>query len=232
VKFGDMLEGKKPKKKPEALPSVSDLNLDPVKEVVAKYETKLKQLEAQAEKYQVTDTVTSEHIVELGTRSAKLVKMLTADRKTRIAEQDKWVRAVNKLYKPLTAAGDKIKEICGNKFKAYQAKVRLEEHKREKAAREAQEKLQKQLDDEAEKAGVEKVTAAPIVISKAEKITRTETGSASIRMVWTWEIDKIEEVPKEYFLLNDAMIEKQVKAGIRQISGLKIFQKDSTTFRT
>ena len=31
--------------KPEVLPSVSDLDLDPVKEIVAEYETKLKQLQ-------------------------------------------------------------------------------------------------------------------------------------------------------------------------------------------
>jgi hypothetical protein len=230
--FKDMLNKGKKEKKPEPLPAVSDLDLDPVKEVVAEYEVKLKQLEAQAKKYQVTDNVTSEHIVELGARSAKLVKALTADRKERIEKEDKFVRAVNKLYKPLTDAGARIKRICGDKFGQYQAKVKLAEQKREKAAQEAQAKLQKQLDDQAKEAGVEGVEAAPITIPKAPGITRTETGSASVRKVWTWEVDHADDVPKEYWVLNDAMIEKQVKAGVRNIPGIKIFQKESTTFRT
>ena len=229
--FKDMLKGKQ-EKKPDPMPAVSDLNLDPVKRAVAEYETKLKQLEEQAKKYEVKDAETSEHIVELGARSAKLVKKLTADRKARIEKEDFFVRSVNKLYKPLTDAGARIKKICSDKFSQYQARVRLEEQKREKAAREAQEKLQKQLDEEAEKAGVEKVEAAPITIPKAPPITRTETGSASLRKIWTWEVVNADEVPKEYFILNDAMIEKQVKAGMRNIPGIRIFQKESTTFRT
>ena len=235
--FKDMLNGEKksealPKDAPAEVVPAGERSIEKVKIKVAEFEKALKQLEAQAEAFEVKDDATMKQIVELGTKSAKLVKKLTADRKKRIEKEDAWVNTVNALYRPLTAVGKRIKDLCAKKFATYDHRVKLEEAKRKKLAEEAHAKLQADLDKEADQAGVERVEAAPIVVPETPKVTRVETGSGSIRMRWTWEEQDINLVPREYLMLDASKITKQVNAGVRQIPGIKIFEKPIGAFRT
>ena len=238
MKFDEMLNKGKKEKKPEAPPMTALVVGDGENKVEQAqgraeiYREKLQELYDAAEVLEVDSAEKNEAIADLGLKSSKLVKDLTKERKRLIEPENTRVRAINKVFKPLTEISDKMRKLCAKKFGDYQHRVQLEERKREKAAAEAHKKLQKELDAEAERAGVEKVEAAPIVVPKAEPITRTQTGSASLRKHWTWKEVDFSKVPDEYKMLDKVKINKQVRAGIRIIGGLEIFEETRGTFRT
>lgn len=110
-------------------------------------------------------------------------------------------------------------------------------------AREAAEALKKET-DAAARAALERTIAeeteaanAPVqvavapVIPEIPKTVRTESGSAHQRMTWEFEIEDKSMVPPEYLMVDEKAIRQAVKAGIRQIPGVRIFELASTTFR-
>lgn len=213
------------------IPKPGTFDLEPAKLMVSQYTKQLKELEAAAKKFVVKDEKSAVEITELGARSAKLFKALEEDRKKRTEPERDYVRSTDALYKPLKEIIKAIKEICGQKHRQYRDKVRLDEKKRQKAAEEAQKKLQAQMDAEAKKAGVESVEVAPVVVEKAPEVTRSESGSAHTYKEWTWEEEDFSKVSDEFKVLNTTLINKQVRAGVRQIEGIKIFQIEKTRFR-
>lgn len=44
-------------------------------------------------------------------------------------------------------------------------------------------------------------------------------------MVWTFEVVDINAVPREYLVLDETAVRRAIQAGIREIPGLKIYQK-------
>jgi len=209
-----------------------EYDLEPIKKAVGEYLGQMEEILKAAERFVVSDDASLKEVVELGARSAKLVKALTTDRQNRTQKERDFVRDTDKLYKPLTVMGEKIKKICSEKHAQYQAKVRIEEQKRQKAAEEAQRELQKKLDAEAKKAGVEPVQASPIDIPRAPAVTRAESGSAHTRKIWVWELEDFSKVSDEFKSLNEVALNKAIRAGIRSLDGIRIFEKETTQFRT
>jgi len=54
----------------------------------------------------------------------------------------------------------------------------------------------------------------------------------SIKMTWVFEVTDPTAVPRALCVPNDALIRAQVKAGAREIPGVRIYQQASTTVRT
>ena len=126
---------------------------------------------------------------------------------------------------------------------AYEAEQRKIREAAEAKAREAAEALKKET-DAAARAALERTIAeeteaaeAPIqvavapVIPEIPKAVRTETGSAHQRMTWEFEVVDKSMVPPEYLMVDEKAIRQAVKAGIRQIRGVRIYEQSSTTFR-
>jgi hypothetical protein len=126
---------------------------------------------------------------------------------------------------------------------AYEAEQRAIREEAARKAREAEEALKKEK-DAAARAALERTIAeeteaanAPVqvavapVIPEIPKAVRTESGSAHQRMTWTFEIEDGTKVPRAYLAIDEQKIRQAVKAGIRQIPGVRIFEQASTTFR-
>lgn len=127
------------------------------------------------------------------------------------------------------------------KIDAEQRAIREEA---ERKAAEAAKDLEKEK-DEARRAALEKTiadeTAAaqaqpPVVIApvieQKPTVTRTETGSGHLRMDWTFEVTDPAQVPRKYLEVNERAIRADVKAGIREIPGVRIFEKPIMNIRT
>jgi hypothetical protein len=158
--------------------------------------------------------------------------------------------ATEALQRKLQAEADEA-----NRKAQAEARARVEEEqriKREKEAAEARERGAKaaelkalaekaekerleavrKAEEEAKKIEVIAPTVVAPVVQEAARVTRTESGSASQRRVWTYEVLSEAAVPREFFSLNEQKIRDAIKMGTRAISGVRIFEETKTVFRT
>ncbi|MFH0921675.1 MAG: hypothetical protein V1913_15095 [Fibrobacterota bacterium] len=85
---------------------------------------------------------------------------------------------------------------------------------------------------EAAKNAVQAPTVVAPVVAGAPRVTRTESGSASQRKNWVFEVTDAGLVPDEYKMVDEKKIRDAVRMGVRAIKGVRIFEETSTVFRT
>lgn len=65
---------------------------------------------------------------------------------------------------------------------------------------------------------------APIEINQSGE-------NATVRMIWTFEVQDIKQVPTEFLMVNDKAVREAIKNGIHEIAGLKIYQKPTVAIK-
>jgi sRNA-binding protein len=139
--------------------------------------------------------------------------------------------------------------------------MEIERQKREQAARRAAAELQAKLDaeaaeatrkaqEEAKKAGlkpetVEKIVAPQVpepIMPEEKQVTRTDSGSSYGRKEWTAEVENVDLIPVLYLAQAcrtkkgtealTSVLKDAVKMGIREVPGVKIWEKPTTVFKT
>lgn len=186
----------------------------------------------EAEEIAVVDDQTHKLAISKAGELKKLVKAFEERRKEVIGPADTFVREVNKFCKIIKDRAQAALSVYNQKVSTYSAKLEAERREREAKQKSEAEALQRKLDEEAEKGGYEapKVEIAPI---KQETVTRTEDGiSAHTRKVWAFEVEDFSKVPDGYKMIDERKINADIRAGILEIPGLRIFQKETTIFRT
>lgn len=144
---------------------------------------------------------------------------------------------MNKVLKPLELIEDLGKKAIGNYYLAEKEKERKEE---EKARKEAEEKIRKEnlakkmaskneLTSELAKARVEEITdKAMEKVREVKTATISDKGTHVVtRMIWSYEVEDEKKVPREYLQINPSAISTAVRNGVREIAGVKIFEKPS-----
>ena len=124
-------------------------------------------------------------------------------------------------------------EAAESNWKAAQeAAARAEAEARARKASDAEiEQAKKQAEEEAAKIAVVAPIVVRPVVQEAAKVTRTESGSASQRKVWSFEVVNETEVPREYLVVEQGKIRDAVKMGTRTIPGVRIYEETKTIFR-
>jgi hypothetical protein len=223
----------------EAIPQEADTipsyamfpNIETVKSGLAVYDKQIDELITQASAVEVIDPETNKAATAYGAKISKLNKGIEEIRKQFVREPNDYVGSINSLAKSyqdrLKAAEYGVKR----KIQAYQAKVELERRKQEEMARRAAAEAQARLDAEAKAAHVEPVKIEAPVIPKKETVTRTAEGSSNVSKHWNFEIVNADEVPRQYLVIDDKAINLAIKAGVREIPGVRIFQDTRISFR-
>lgn len=120
-----------------------------------------------------------------------------------------------------------------NRKAAEEARRKAEEEARARKASAAEiEAAKKKAEEEAAKIAVVAPTVVSPVVQEAPKVTRTESGSASQRKVWTFEVIDAAQVPREYLMVDEKRIRDAVRMGTRDIPGIRIFEESKTVFRS
>lgn len=153
-------------------------------------------------------------------------KTLEEQRKFLVKPLNDHVKAINNRFKlysePLNQADAIIRKKVLD-YKKLKEQRRLEE---ERKVREAAEEEQARL----AMSGIKTPLPEPVV-PKAPATTRAELGSTNIKKVWTFEIVDESQIPREYLTVNTKKIAAVVKAGIRNIPGVRIYQQDQLSVR-
>lgn len=173
---------------------------------------------------------------ELGAGAAKLVKAVNAERDQIIGPANEFVKSVRNLAVSLTEPLGSAKEIAAQKINTFNQMLKVEQAKRDKEAREKTVADQAFMDAMADKAGVAPVILEPPKVQATKTKARTAAGTSYQHKEWKWaEIEgKFDEVPAEYKLtiLDAKKIGEAVKAGVREIPGINIFELSDTRFRS
>lgn len=208
------------------------LDIEAAKERLQIYVGAVARMVEEAEALKIESEQDNERAVALGTSAKKLFNQIEDRRKAIVNEPNDFIKSVNGFCKVFS---DKLKSVeDGMKRKISQYRAVQEQRRREeelRAKREAEE-LQKKLNAEAKEKGTEPVQVAAPILPKQQAPVRTETGSAAARKVWTFEVEDLDRVPRKYLSLNEKAVRDDIRAGVRNIEGLKIFEDARTTFRT
>ena len=215
---------------PANLPAV--LSMVAPRSVLEPFRSKAKALAAEATAIKVQDQESQLAATTLAGTIKKIAKTVEDARKDYTAPFNDHIKAVNGLAKEIAAPLDTGMRHLTGQLNQYAAKVELERRKAEEEARRQAEAEQKRLNAEAKAAGVEAPLVPEVLPAKPEKAAvRTEAGTSYQRKTWTFEVEKPDEVPREYMLLNEGAVRAAIKNGVRTIPGLKIFETTSTVIR-
>ena len=204
-----------------------------VKPKFQQYVTRVDEMVIDAKAIEVTDEETLKFAVALGGEAKKITKTLDAQRKDVTAEASDFVKSVNGFVKIFTDKLTDIETVLKKKIGAYQEKIELDRRKQQELSNKATEQLQQQVNKEAAAAGVEAPIVPAAVIPQQKTVTRTETGTTAFtKKPWKHEIINPEEVPREFCVPSDQKIRDAIKQGVRNISGVRIFEDTQVNFRT
>jgi len=226
----------KKEEEPESFLPVVRPTADIARMGILKFENEIKLMTIEAA--QITTIENDETLSkasELAGRAKKLYDVIEKERKDIVESPNKWVSSINNFTKSFTTPLRSIfstESDLNRKITQYNSHKELERRKQEEAARKETEALQKKLNEDAKKIGVEAPIVPEMVMPKAETVVRTDSGSSFQRKDWVFEMEDENLLPRDCLMRNDQAIRAKIKAGIRTIPGVRIFEKSSTTFRT
>lgn len=181
---------------------------------IAKFSTTVSVLLRRMTELDVTTDEECKSALKIAGEAKYLHKQIEEIRKKSIEPSRKIIAIINDSAKFLTTQLDDLGETVKVKLAIWQKK--LEEDAKE--AKERASELSKQL-------GIE------IYVAGASKTLSNEYAVASSKTVWEFAIVDEKLIPREYLIVDEDKIKKAIKAGIREIPGLNIWEATSMTIR-
>jgi len=151
-----------------------------------------------------------------------------------------FVDPLNRQVKEINARFKAAAEPVGEAEGLVKSKVAVYFRARQEAARKEQERLRRAAEAKAARQAARAKARGeepppPIIplpsVAAPEKTTRTEAGSVTVRKVWRFEITDEAAVPREWLMVNEKAIGAAVKAGIRSIPGVRVYQAEEVAVR-
>lgn len=63
-------------------------------------------------------------------------------------------------------------------------------------------------------------------------VIQVEDGNLKAKKEWNFYIEDFDQIPKNYLVVDEKKIKEAIKAGIRNIPGIKILEEETTSMRT
>lgn len=119
---------------------------------------------------------------------------------------------------------DEADRINRTKVTAY----RVEQQKRAAEAAEINRQKEELARKEAAFNGTGEVTidTTPVEAAPVLHKVSTDMGSLGTQTVWKWSLEDLSKVPVEYLTIDAVKVGKVVRAGLRNIPGIRIFSED------
>ena len=232
--FSEVANNKaKTKKVKKELTVITNLpTIEPIQKYLDQYKSQMADLEKQANELKVTDTETFQISVDGAATAKGLIKAIDGKKTEQTTPYREFINKVNNAANFFTDPLKKIAETFSRKGGDYQYQLQLAQREQQKKIEEANKKLQEDLDKQAKERGIEAPVVIPVKVPKPENVIHTAGGhSQHLRKQWVGEIEDPEKVPYEYCSPDQRLINNAVKMGVREILGVKIFEKISAVHR-
>lgn len=183
---------------------------------------------AKVREIQVTDQESAAKIIDIAAGAKKAAKTIEAALKGIITEPESRIKECRGFAKLFIDKASDVELTAKGKVAAWQQQERIRREKEEREKREKAEALNKSLAEQAKDLGLEEVPRVEIPTAPTTPaVIRTEGGAkSSTAMVWTFEIKDSSKVPDEYKAVDERKIRDAIRVGVREISGVDIFQKE------
>lgn len=202
------------------------------REEVKELEVDITNIQAQGGALKVTCQGDYQKGVELLSWIQKSVKKAEEKRKFFVSPLNDHVARINAFFRNFTQPLTEMRGVIEPKMlswrRAEDARIAAEEEriKKEQAA------IQRKLEKDAKKNGdpVPQTLPVPTVAPQAKTVF-AENGMATVKKNWAWRVKNEDIIPNEYWILDEKKINAAVRAGIRNIRGVEIYQEESLSVR-
>jgi len=156
----------------------------------------------------------------------KQMKTIEEKRKTFTQPLNQSLREINSTFKKLVEPLKSAREILRDKVMDWrrkeQEKIRIEQERIMK-----EEQRRRKIQEAHKDRGHE--VSEPVVMTKPEPLKKTD--STQIRKDWKFDILDSTKIPREYLLANETKIRQAIWNGVREIPGVRIYQKETMVNR-
>lgn len=177
----------------------------------------------------VVDEESMKMAIEGGAEVKGFYNRVEKVRKAIVDPLNKHVKFINGEFKKILGPVKEVETVVKDRILAYRRKVK-------EAAEKEEERLRKLAEKRAEKAK-EAGKPAPLpeeIKPKVEAPAKTVSAGeakATARMVPKFKVFNPEIVPMKYRPIDESLIRKDVKAGVREIIGVRIWEEEELAIR-
>lgn len=154
---------------------------------------------------------------------AKAKKAIEERRKFFVTPLKAHVRDIEAEFKVITGPLIQADAIIRSKVVDYRVRIEEEARKKEEELRRKAEAKQKKVEEKAKSKGEVPPPPPPLIVVEPPKTTEGVTLTKN----WTYGIVDINKVPREYLTLDTVAVMRAVNLKVRNIPGLRIYQKPS-----
>lgn len=192
---------------------------------VVKIQDQLPTLLEKAKNFQVVSDADLETGAKVMSWFSTQLDKLEARRLFFVKPIDQHVRNMNTFFRGIRVPLEDAKKIVADKMLDYRRK------KQEAADKEA-ERVRKLSEKKAEKLGVAVEDLPPAVVPQPKvEAPAKSVGDTTFSKVWTFELVDLAKVPTQYVELNEQAVRAAIRSGVREIPGVKIFEKEQMSVR-
>jgi len=203
------------------------------KQQMEKVESNVLSLVEQADGFIVEDVLGAECASDFLKQIKDTEKKIEAKRLEFTAPLNKSLKAINATFKHPKEQLAEAKKIVANKILLWRSieaeKIRKVEEEARKVEAEKVKKIQEALKAEVD---AKKKQAMIEELIKAEEpkpiIEKQETtiGNTQARKIWSFEVIDFSKVPDKYKEIDKTEVNVSIRAGEREVNGLRIYQKE------
>ena len=153
---------------------------------------------------------------------ANLKKSLEEKRKEYVRPLNEYSAQIHNVFKTISDPLQKADKLTRNKVIAWQDEEDAKARKAQEAAvlKAQAAALEAEVRGDQPTGELEVIPDAPLA---PPKTTFAEVGTASRKQNWKWELVDLSLVPQQYLMLNESLVGKVVRAGTREIPGIRIY---------
>ncbi len=202
----------------------------------------------EAEALAVDSEASQAQAVTLLTKIASAQKDAEAKRAALVKPLNDHVKGINDLFRQVMAPVVEADRLLRQKLLAYRNdQARKAKEAADLAARQKAVADQIRLEAEAAKrrgderqtavllnAAVDQYDAAKQIRAAAAPppaTAKTDVGAVTVRKRWTFEVVNLADVPRDYLRLDEQKVTAVIRAGVREIPGLRVFEVEEAAVR-
>lgn len=206
--------------------------IDSIRVDFQRYENSVQDMKTKAASHLVTDDTSNLTACEMAGQTAAMIKQIEKHRKSIVEAPNNFVKSVNLFAKPFTSALEDIGRTLNHKITIYAQEQNRKRLEAQKKAQEEAARLQAEIDKAAAAANELPTMIVAPVIAEVPAVTRTASGSASLRTTWSFVVTDFSLVPDKYKEINRPAINAEIRAGIREIPGIRIYEESKIQIRS